>query len=227
MKKSHLCLVGAQVLCFAYLAHNELRGADDDFLSWSRSDCNSIVKKASSTGGSSFGRVLLGQMDTVLSFWITDTSAKAVARITQLEERQTNDRTIELYESLRSNSAELHTLVVLTSSIQTSLYGGVYFTGVAPERLAKIFLEDAKDDSRFLRAHSIEAIPFDVEEIFGRGAHFMRNGFMIHFHRNMDDGSSLIENLKQEIRFHLPTDSGVLNVKFKLSDFKVQGIEEL
>jgi len=117
--------------------------------------------------------------------------------------------------------------VVLTSSIRASLYGGVYFTRVEPERLAKIFLENAKDDSKFLRVHSIEAIPFDVKEVFGRRASLMRSGFMIHFHRNRDDGSSLIENLKQEIRFRLPTDSGVINVKFKLSDFKLKEIEEL
>ena len=117
MKKSHVYFLGMQILCVACLAHSEMR-ADDSFLSWSRSDCNSIVKKTSEFGGASFGRAfakgLFGQWDQLLGFWVTDASAKAVARITQLEERQTNDRARALFERIRSDSSEFHTLVILT-----------------------------------------------------------------------------------------------------------------
>jgi hypothetical protein len=47
-------------------------------------------------------------------------------------------------------------------------YGGGMIVSVTPERLAKIFLEDPKDKTKFLRANSIEEAPFNTKDVFGK-----------------------------------------------------------
>jgi hypothetical protein len=63
----------------------------DDFISWSRSQCKNVINKSFTSGGESFGlglaKAMSGKFMTATGFWVTDQSAKAIARITQLEER--------------------------------------------------------------------------------------------------------------------------------------------
>lgn len=204
---------------------------ENDFLSWTKPHCKSIVKKCLQKGtestGAAFSKGLFGQSTGMICLWLSESTAKAVARITQLEERQNEARANELFTTLRYNSSkESFAIVVFASSIRIFPGAGGIIFDANPERLAKIFLEDSEDQTKFVRAYSIEPVPFNAKEVLGRPAMFTQ-GFLIRFHRTRDDGTSLINNLKQKVRLRLPTDAGILRATFKLSEMGIENTETL
>ena len=170
----------------------------------------------------------MGVANTARATWLTENTARAIARITQLEERERNPRALEIFQELRETAEETYTLIVLLGSMRVFPGGGgAEFGAPTPERLAKIFLEDSKNKNRFVRAVDAGPLPFSADEVYGKRAAGASGGFIIRFSRNQDDGSPLITSLKQSVTLNLPTDAGRLKVKFKLSKFKLQDVGQL
>lgn len=122
---------------------------------------------------------------------------------------------------------DTYSVVIFTSAMHATLGGGADITGAEPERLAKIFLEDADGAEDFVRALAFEAVPFEPEEVMGkRKIMFMASAFLLRFSRYKDDGAPLVTSLTQKLRVRLPTDVGVLEFIFKPKDLGVATIED-
>ncbi len=191
----------------------------EDFLSWTMKHCDDVIKKSikSEGMGSSFGNATLfpgggAGVNIVSAIWVSEASAKAIARKIQLEERQHEERAREIRKELWNNDA--YTLLVFSiSGTSVGSSGWASLDPVKARSTTTIFLQDKKSKDSFVRINDLGQFPYSISNPAISGSVLMR------FDRKTQQGDVLIKTLDQEIELEIALPGGGKSrVGFKLKD---------
>lgn len=183
----------------AVLAYAAAANAQD-FLAWTEKECNRIAQKSTVTEsllGSAFRSLgsPINQVDLIYTSWLTEPTAKAFARLVQLSEREKDARAVEVADELHKPGS----YSLLVGSIGATSFSGTNLTAFTNTPDARtpttIFLQDGKDNKRFVRLKAIERVPFSLNAIFPKAV--TGTAIILRFEPITDEGKPLVESLKQ------------------------------
>ena len=188
-----------------------------EWKTWSEKDANKIIKKATKKGQAGFFRGLgntlggatisaLGGGNTKVPFmiesvWLTGNVCWALARITQIKERRTDEETISRHDGCREHSLEHYALTVSTSALRIGRFNsGIEKDRVETEKLGQMFLQHKKNEDIFVRAAQVAESSDD-------------GTIIVLFPRSKE----LVEGQK-EVQLEMVQDGSKMTVTFKFKD---------
>jgi hypothetical protein len=184
----------------------------DEWLKWSKRQCN--LRMGDSTGATMPGAgILLGGKQTdVLVTWMTDQAWKVMARRRQIDERLTNEETIAYAKSNRDKYKDYYVMLVeaenwwYTGSNTRKTEGLVVDT----KNEKTIFLQSRKDKNLFIRPVKVEMQ--EAEERTIRSSHDVpsvsQNAFIL-FPRDEE----FLKKADYEIELQMTQQKRVVRVK--------------
>ncbi|MDA2924823.1 hypothetical protein MYX65_09250 [Acidobacteria bacterium AH-259-L09] len=138
-----------------------LLGEQAKWQRWSEGKAKKVIKEATKVAQlgfwQDFGRLMGGavtgvKMTGVQITWVTDDVCWAVARISQVQERLTDEETIAVHDEMRAELKGYYAFYVSAFSMWFTHFGGwIGEEVVEAENPKRIFLQHKKDKSVFLR----------------------------------------------------------------------------
>ena len=188
---------------------------------WDKKDARGIINKASYLDGGAFGELLLsplkgGQVQT-WGLWLTDDVCWAIAILVQEEERRTDEEKEEFYKDCRAFADDYYSVYV-SASIQAGAETIPHW--IDERNTGRIFLQQRKDKSKFVRPARLDTPPDYFQYIRGGRVAFIANldvgrDVLIRFPRD----ESLLEGQK-DIDVELRQGGNRQRLKFSLKKLR-------
>lgn len=217
-----------------------------DFLDWSRDHCQKVLKRHTEdikisdlhwgvalTGGS--GQLVSTETDYFV--WLTESAAKAYARLIQTKAHLSDSEAEEVYRGIRPRDKDHISIVLFSRSLELgwkSLVGITVDEGEKPDELGKrkadlpssLFLVRKKDNEQGARIEEIEKLPDEII-VPTVSRYDTAYGALLRFSKNTQDGTPLVRNLKDEIIISFYRLGKERKTTFKLKNFRLSSIQEL